>query len=105
MANRAPTKRPKKKRSVVEMVGGVRYEYVPLGQYVVSAPGVCRGRPTFKYTRVEVAGVLEWLGAGNSLREFLTNAEGRITPDAVLEAAALAGNALARQVRPKVRVS
>lgn len=25
------------------------YEYYPLGEYVVVAPGVCGGRPTFKY--------------------------------------------------------
>ena len=43
------------------MVGGHPYEYYALGKHIVSAPGVCRGRPTFKYTRVEVAGVLEWL--------------------------------------------
>ena len=33
---------------VTEMVGGEPYEYVPLGDHVVRAIGVCRGRPTFK---------------------------------------------------------
>src|SRR5438093_7174788 len=39
---------------VCEIVGGEPYEYYPLGQYVVRAPGVCGGRPTFKYTRIDV---------------------------------------------------
>ena len=44
------------KRSLVrEEIDGDVYEYIPLGKYIVSAPGVCRGRPTFKYTRIEVA--------------------------------------------------
>jgi len=50
-----------KQQLVREMVGGEWYEYIPLGKFVVSAPAVCRGRPTFKYTRIEVAGVLEAL--------------------------------------------
>lgn len=29
---------------VTEIVGGEPYEYVPLGEYVVRAPGVCDGR-------------------------------------------------------------
>jgi hypothetical protein len=40
---------------VRETVGGEPYEYYPLGQYVVIAPGVCGGRPTFKYTRLDVS--------------------------------------------------
>ena len=38
---------------VYEIVGGETYEYYPLGKYVVAAPKVCGGRPTFKYTRLE----------------------------------------------------
>lgn len=34
---------------MTEIVGGEPYEYYPLGEYVVRAPGVCGGRPTFKY--------------------------------------------------------
>jgi hypothetical protein len=32
---------------VTEIVGGEPYEYFPMGDYIVRAPGVCRGRPTF----------------------------------------------------------
>ena len=39
---------------VREMVGGESYEYSSLGRYIVAAPGVCGGRPTFKYTRIDV---------------------------------------------------
>jgi uncharacterized protein (DUF433 family) len=86
-----------KRKMVREEINGQVYEYVPLGKYVVSAPGVCRGRPTFKYTRVEVAGVLEWLSAGNSLEELLAGHKGRVSREAVEEAATLAGKALVRQ--------
>src|SRR5215510_566674 len=34
--------------------GGEAYEDYPLGQYIVAAPGVCGGRPTFKYTRIDI---------------------------------------------------
>jgi hypothetical protein len=36
---------------VRELYGGSLYEYYPIGQHIVAAPGVCGGRPTFKYTR------------------------------------------------------
>ena len=37
-----------------EITGGESYEYYPLGRYIVAALGVCGGRPTFKYTRIDV---------------------------------------------------
>ena len=82
---------------VRETVGGEPYEYFPLGRYVVSAPRVCRGRPTFKYTRIEVSGVLDWLGAGNSLEELVTRYEGKVPREAIQEAATLAAEALVRE--------
>jgi hypothetical protein len=33
---------------ITEMVGEEPYQYYPLGDYIVRAPGICRGRPTFK---------------------------------------------------------
>jgi uncharacterized protein (DUF433 family) len=85
-----------------ELPDGTVYEYIRLGKHVVSAPGVCRGRPTFKYTRIEVAGVLEWISAGNTVEELLKGYRGRITQEAIKEAAALAGKALTRQSRAKL---
>jgi uncharacterized protein (DUF433 family) len=84
-------------RIVRETVGSEEYEYIPLGKYVVSAPAVCRGRPTFKYTRIEVAGVLELLGTGRTLNEIVTGYQGRVSREAVEEATRLAAKALARQ--------
>jgi hypothetical protein len=74
-----------KRQIIRELVGGEWYEYIPLGKFVVSAPAVCRGRPTFKYTRIEVTGVLERLAAGHAIEE----------------AATLAAKALERQARPR----
>jgi uncharacterized protein (DUF433 family) len=82
---------------VREMIGGETYEYFPLGRHVVSAPCVCRGRPTFKYTRIAVSGVLDWLGAGHSLGEIVTRYEGKVPREAIQEAATLAANALVRE--------
>src|SRR5438094_7313287 len=79
------------------MVGGEWYEYIPLGKFVVSAPGVCRGRPTFKYTRIEVAGILERLAAGHDIEALIIDSRGRLSREAVSEAATLTAKALVRQ--------
>lgn len=80
----------KTRATIRENINGQMYEYVPLGKHVVSAAGVCRGRPTFKYTRIEVAGVLERLGAGHSLDQLIEAFQGRISRAAIAEAARLA---------------
>jgi uncharacterized protein (DUF433 family) len=80
---------------VCETYGDVPYEYYPIGQYIVAAPVVCGGRPTFKYTRLEVAVVLDLLAAGwtteHILREY---AQSKLTPEAIAEAIRLAKEAL-----------
>ena len=91
-----------KQQLVREVVGGEWYEYVPLGKFVVSAPGVCRGRPTFKYTRIEVTGVLERLTAGHDIEALIIDSRGRLSHAAIAEAATLAANALARQATSRV---
>ncbi len=90
-----------KRKVVREEIDGLTYEYTPLGKHIVSAPRVCRGRPTFKYTRIEVAGVLEWLRAGNSVRNLLAGYKGSVTSEAIQEAMILAGKALERQTSGK----
>ena len=75
---------------VIEIVGGEPYEFVPLGHYIVRAVGVCGGRPTFKYTRVEVSGVLDRLARGDSIAQVVEAFQGRIPSEAVSEAIALA---------------
>src|SRR5919197_154524 len=71
---------------ITEMVGGERYQYCPLGDYVVRAVGVCGGRPTFKYTRIEIAGTLERLAAGESLDDLVAGYRGRVPRAAIEEA-------------------
>lgn len=71
---------------VSEVINGELYQYYPLGEYVVRAPGVCGGRPTFKFTRIEVAGTLDRLAAGEALDAVVSGYGGRLSREAVLEA-------------------
>lgn len=76
--------------TVREVVGGEPYEYVPLGRYVVRAVGVCGGRPTFKYTRIEVAGALDRLASGESVESIVSGYGHRVPREAMLEAVDIA---------------
>ncbi|MEJ7616486.1 MAG: DUF433 domain-containing protein [Pyrinomonadaceae bacterium] len=49
-----------------ENYNGDVYEYLPLGKYVVAAPGVCGGRPTLKYTRMDARWVIGYLNLGDT---------------------------------------
>jgi uncharacterized protein (DUF433 family) len=71
---------------ITEMVGGESYQYYPLGEHVVRAIGVCGGRPTFKYTRIEITGTLERLAAGENIDEIVVGYRGRIPQAAIIEA-------------------
>ena len=80
---------------VRETYGEEPYEYYPLGKYVVSVPGVCGGRPTFKYTRLEVSVVLSLLAAGETVEEVVQAYKlSGLTNEAVREAIRLADQAL-----------
>ena len=57
---------------VYEIVGEENYEYYPLGKYVVAAPKVCGGRPTFKYTRLEVKIILDLMASGWTVEKILS---------------------------------
>jgi uncharacterized protein (DUF433 family) len=74
---------------MTEMVGGEPYQYCPLGDYVVRAIGVCGGRPTFKYTRIEITGTLERLAAGEHLADIVQGYSGRVPREAIIEAVRL----------------
>jgi uncharacterized protein (DUF433 family) len=74
---------------VTEIIGGEVYQYYPLGDHVVRAIGVCGGRPTFKYTRIEITGTLERLAAGESLKDIVQGYRGRVSHAAILESARL----------------
>ena len=74
---------------ITEMVGGEPYQYCPPGNYVVRAVGVCGGRPTFKYTRIEIIGTLERLAAGECLEDIVQGYRGRVSREAIMEAVRL----------------
>jgi uncharacterized protein (DUF433 family) len=71
---------------MTEIIQGEPYQYYPLGKHVVRAVGVCGGRPTFKYTRIEIAGTLDRLAAGESLDEIVAGYRGRVSREAIIEA-------------------
>ncbi len=71
---------------VTEVINGEPYNYYPLGEYVVRAVGVCGERPTFKYTRIEITGVLQRLAAGESIEEIVQGFRGRVSREAIEEA-------------------
>ena len=79
-------------KTVCETVGGEPYEFLPLGNHVVSAPGVCEGEPTFKYTRIGVRHALELLAGGRTVKEVAQAY--RIPVEAVQESLDLAAEAL-----------
>jgi len=74
---------------VREIVDGELYLYYPLGDYVVRAVGVCGGRPTFKHTRIEITGTLERLAASESIDAIVKGYRGRVSREAIIEAARL----------------
>ncbi len=83
-----------------ELFGGEIYEYYPLGQYIVAAPGVCGGRPTFKYTRLEVSVILAFLAQGATIDAVIKDYwRSKITPEAVQEAIQLASQALVQSTQ------
>jgi len=74
---------------VTERVGDELDEYYPMGEHIVRAKGVCGGRPTFKYTRIQVSGILARL-ASESSDAIIEDYEGRIPRAAIVEAIQIA---------------
>jgi uncharacterized protein (DUF433 family) len=88
-----------------EIVGGEAYSYVPLGEYVVRAIGVCNGRPTFKYTRVEIAGVLDRIADGESIDEITRGFDGYISREAIVEALHIASRYFSAMAQERAAVT
>lgn len=80
-----------KRKLVREIVGSEPYEYYPVGRHIVVASGVCGGRPTFKYTRIDVRHALRLLTAGRAIEQVAKGYE--IPVAAVREALTLAAKA------------
>ena len=74
------------KNLITEIVGREVYRYYPLSDHVVRAVGVCGERPTFKYTRIEIAGTLERLAAGETIDQIVQGYRGRVSAAAIAEA-------------------
>jgi uncharacterized protein (DUF433 family) len=89
---------------VCERYGGELYEYYPLGKYIVRAPGVCGGRPTFKYTRLEPSVILVQLSLGRSVEELVNAYQpSKISAEGVYEAIKLANQAfMAMHLTPEL---
>jgi uncharacterized protein (DUF433 family) len=87
IANKKRTKAEPSKL-VREIYGGQVYEYYPLGEYIVAAPGVCGGRPTIKYSRIDARHVIGRLQRGNTAEQIARDYE--IPIAAVHEAVELA---------------
>lgn len=73
---------------VTEEFGGEEYVYIPLGQYVVAARGVCGGRPTIKYTRLDARHVISMLAMGDTPQQIAQRH--KIPVEAIDEAVSLA---------------
>jgi len=71
---------------ITETVGGESYQYQPLGKHIVRAVGVCGGRPTFKYTRIEITGAIERMASGETMNDIITGYRGRVSHEAIIEA-------------------
>ena len=82
---------------VREERAGYSYEYYPLGEHVVLAPGVSGNRMTFKGTRIDVRYALDELAAGATPEQVSADLGAGISSEAVEEAARLA-----RMNRPEV---
>jgi uncharacterized protein (DUF433 family) len=92
---RGATQKSAAKKLVLEMYGGEPYEYYPLGKYVVAAPGVCGGRPTFKYTRIDTRHALNLVAGGWRIEDIVAEWwEGRVSAEAIREAIQLASDSL-----------
>lgn len=65
-----------------------------IGRYIVSDPGICHGKPTFRGTRVLVSDVLEQVASGMAWETIIDEWNNSITTDAIKEAVQLASLAL-----------
>ena len=75
---------------VKDLVNDELYEYYAMGNYVVRVVGVCGGRPTFKYTRIEVAGTLDRIHSGEDIDTIVEGYAGRVSREAIDEAIRIA---------------
>lgn len=63
------------------------------GRYVVTDPGICHGKPTFRGTRILVADVLEQVADGLAWETIIEEWRGSISYEAIAEAVRLSRRA------------
>jgi uncharacterized protein (DUF433 family) len=61
-----------------------------LGRYIVAAPEICHGKPTFVGTRIMVSQVLKQVSKGLSWDAIMAEWRGAVTREAIAEAVELA---------------
>jgi uncharacterized protein (DUF433 family) len=74
---------------------------VVLGRYIVADPAICHGKPTFTGTRILVADVLDQVARGMDWETIVDMWGGRITQEAIAEAARLARDAFLTTVQAR----
>ena len=69
-----------------------------IGRHIVTDPGICHGKPTFRSTRILVADVLEQIADGMAWETIIQEWHGSISREAIAEALQLATRALLEHV-------
>jgi uncharacterized protein (DUF433 family) len=66
-----------------------------LGQYIVTDPKICHGKPTFRGTRIMVFQVLEMVATGMAWETIIEQCHNSITKEAISQAVFLASKVFA----------
>ena len=61
-----------------------------LGEYIVTDPDICHGKPTFKGTRIMVKQVLDMVAEGTAWDEIISEYDGAINREAIAKAVRVA---------------
>lgn len=64
-----------------------------IGRHIVTDPGICHGKPTFRGTRILVSDVLEQIAEGMAWETVIQEWHGSIKREAIAEALRLATSA------------
>lgn len=69
-----------------------------IGRHIVTDPGICHGKPTFRGTRILVSDVLAQIADGMAWESVIQEWHGSVTREAIAEALRLATRALLEHV-------
>jgi len=68
-----------------------------LGEYIVTDPDICHGKPTFKGTRIMVKQVLDMVAEGTTWDEIISEYDGAISREAITEAVRVASRSFSEK--------